>query len=222
MRLGGVWLESLRLPAAFEVDFLPKTSLPGCAGLPAADLGAGPPIWAVAPGTTYGEAKTWPEARLGEFIHLAVGEAGARIVLLGDAAAHEFTTRLQQNFKGRWSEDILSDAQVLDLTGKTDLASVVGVLKSSAAFIGNDSGLMHLAAALGVPTVGVFGSSNPAWTSPLGRQTRAVVAEGFACRPCYRKTCNQNVFCLNTVSADMVMASVLDSLKVGLPGNEGT
>jgi heptosyltransferase-2 len=185
-------------------------TLPGCESLPPADPGAGPPVWVVAPGTTYGEAKTWPVTRLGDFIELAIGEAGVRIVLLGDETARGFTLRLRERFKGSWSEEPRSDAALLDLTGQTDLLAAAGVLKSSEAFIGNDSGLMHLAAALDRPTVGVFGSSNPDWTAPLGRHARVVIPAGFSCRPCYRKTCNQAEFCLDTVTGETVLTAVLD------------
>ncbi len=210
IRLGQAWLESVGLGNIASLEMERPATLPGCDSLSPADLGAGPPVWVVAPGTTYGEAKTWPVARLGDFLELAIGEAGVRIVLLGDASARGFTLRLRERFRGYWSEEPRSAAALLDLTGKTDLLTAAGILKSSAAFIGNDSGLMHLAAALDRPTIGVFGSSNPDWTAPLGRHTRAIVPAGFSCRPCYRKTCNQAEFCLDTVTGEAVLTAVLD------------
>lgn len=221
MELGNAWLESLGVVQERGVVSFPVSSLPGCISFPATDLGGDRPVWAIAPGTTYGEAKTWPAARLGELLELAVNDAGVRVVLLGDASASDFTARLRENFTGSWGEEIPSDAAVVDLTGKTDLSSVVGILKSSAAFVGNDSGLMHLAAALDIPVVGVFGSSNPDWTAPLGQKTRAVIAEGFDCRPCYRKDCNQSVFCLETVTAEKVLGSILGILNPDDQGKEG-
>jgi len=210
IRLGHAWLESLGLDhAAYREENRPAT-LPGCDSVPLVDLGRGSPVWAVAPGTTYGEAKTWPVSRLGDFLELAIHEAGVRIVLLGDEAARGFTLRLRDRFGDNWSEETQSTSAVRDLTGKTDLLTAAGVLKSSSAFIGNDSGLMHLAAALGLPTVGVFGSSNPDWTAPLGRYTRTIIPEGFSCRPCYRKTCNQKEFCLDTVTGQNILAVVQD------------
>ena len=212
IELGHAWLESLGMGLAVSLEDEYPATLPGCDALPPVDMGAGPPVWAVAPGTTYGEAKTWPVHRLGDFLEGAIGEAGVRIVLLGDEAARGFTSRLRERFPQSWSEDTHSGAAILDLTGKTDLLTAAGVLKSSAAFIGNDSGLMHLAAALDRPTVGVFGSSNPDWTAPLGRRARAIAPTGFSCRPCYRKTCNQAEFCLDTVTGKAVLAAVLDQI----------
>ncbi len=221
IHLGRVWLESLGLVPGKIQDRDWTSSLPGCESLPPANSGEGGPVWAVAPGTTYGEAKTWPVARLAEFIRLAVDRHGVRFVFLGDGTARGFTTRLKEQITGEWGDEPQSNCTLLDLTGKTDLTAAVRVLKASQAFVGNDSGLMHLAAALGMPTIGVFGSSNPDWTAPLGQKTRAVVPDGFSCRPCYRKTCNQPIFCLDTVSADTVLSEVLKLVGDDLNGREG-
>lgn len=208
--LGAAWLESMGLPLP-ELD--PKewpTSLPGLSSLPPAEVNDDSSVWAVAPGTTFGEAKTWPMTRLGDFLALAIEKENVRIVLLGDDSARGFTSGLRDRFKNYWSAEPGDGAPVVDLTGKTDLPAVARLLKASAAFIGNDSGLMHLAAALDCPTVGIFGSSNPDWTAPVGRHTRAIHPEGFACRPCYRKTCNQPEFCLDSVSGEAVLTAVKD------------
>jgi len=161
-------------------------------------------LWVVAPGTTYGEAKTWPVEQVKELLNLAHAKAKVRVVLLGDAQASEFVDQLKCESHLQWSSSMDQAGDVVDLTGKTDLAQVVDILRAADGFVGNDSGLMHLAGALGVPTVGVFGSSNPDWTHPLGARTSAVTASGFSCRPCYRKTCYQDVFCLTTVPAQAV------------------
>ena len=221
IHLGEVWLQSLGLAPEKIQDRDWTSSLPGCENLPAANLGDGRPVWAVAPGTTYGEAKTWPVPRLAEFIQMATRQAGVRFVFLGDGAARQFTARLKEQIPDGWCDDPQEDVTLVDLTGKTDLIAAVKALKASAVFVGNDSGLMHLAAALGLPTVGVFGSSNPDWTAPLGPKTHAVIPEGFPCRPCYRKTCNQKTFCLDTVSADTVLRAVLNLVGDGRTMREG-
>ena len=109
-----------------------------------------------------------------------------------------------------WRSELPGGAAIVDLVGTTDLGVAVGVLKAARVFVGNDSGLMHVAAALGLVTVGIFGSSNPDWTSPRGRLTGTVVADGFECRPCYRRRCNQAEFCLDQVTADAVLAKVTE------------
>ena len=127
-----------------------------------------------------------------------------RVVLLGDGQAGKLAKSLTGVLGVEAASDLERGAPLTDLTGRTGLREAAAILAACAGFVGNDSGLMHLAAALGVPTVGIFGSSNPGWTSPLGPRTAAVVADGYACRPCYRKTCNQPRFCLEDVSGARV------------------
>lgn len=214
--LGGSMTESgLEWPA----------QLPGCDSVPAAKVRSDRPLWCVGPGATYGQAKTWPAERLGEFLAVAVAEHRVRFLLLGDDGAAEFVSGILRTGDLRWNNELADpDADVVDLTGRTDLLTVVGLLKSASAFVGNDSGLMHLAAVLGVPTVGIFGSSNPAWTAPLGEAAVALAADGFACRPCYRRTCNEPVFCLQTVTAAEVLAALrrLPGVLVAKSGESST
>ncbi len=191
---------------------LPIPALPGCRVDLAPVEKQGPPIWALGPGATFGAAKSWPLPRLVELVHMISERGPARIVLLGDAQVGAFAQDLASALSMPTRQDLAGPAGLVDLTGRTDLLRVTSILTAAKAFVGNDSGLMHLAGALGVPTVGVFGSSNPEWTAPLGYRTGLVAVEGFACHPCYRKTCNQPRFCLETVTAEAVLQE-LDSLS---------
>lgn len=185
---------------------------------------SGRPLWALGAGTTFGPAKTWPTGPAASFLAAAVERTGARMIVLGDGGATPLAAALREATPGlRWAHGeaaAASDAQadVIDLTGATDLAGVVHWLGSCAVYVGNDSGLMHLAAALGTPTVGLFGSSNPDWTRPLGPRVATLAADGFACRPCYRRTCNQARFCLADVSGERVLAATLELLGGGTVG----
>ncbi len=167
----------------------------------------------MAPGTTYGQAKTWPAHHVSRFLDLAVQEKGVRIILLGDKQTSTFVESIRALSKVPWRSNFSGEGGIIDMTGQTDLMQVVAILKSSSAFVGNDSGLMHLAAALGVPTVGLFGSSNPNWTAPLGKKTKALAVSGFPCRPCYRKTCNQTEFCLEKLSAEEVLSALTELVQ---------
>lgn len=184
--------------------------LPGCTAVPAADPGPGPPLWVLAPGTTYGEAKVWPVANAARFAQMAVGDRGVRLVLLGDGGAAGFAAALRERCAGPWRTGTAGPAGIVDLVGRTTVAEAAALLRGARAFVGNDSGLMHLAGALGVPTVGLFGSTDPGWTAPLGPRARTLAADGFPCRPCFRRTCNQERFCLETLGADAVLAAVDD------------
>ncbi|MBK7770565.1 MAG: lipopolysaccharide heptosyltransferase II [bacterium] len=211
--------DALALPA---VDMIGPASLAGAVtGSVPSHAAGGRPLWALGPGTTYGPAKTWTTRRIADFAAAAVAEDGVRLLLLGDSGAAPLVAALRAATPGlRWAagEDAVDAeplADVIDLTGATDLPAAVGWLRRCSAYIGNDSGLMHVAAALGTPTVGLFGSSNPDWTRPSGARVAVVTADGFACRPCYRRTCNQAVFCLDTVDGSRVLGAVRGLLRAG-------
>lgn len=189
------------------------------------------PLWSLGAGATFGPAKTWPPARAAEFVR-SVAASGGRVLVLGDGSAAPLVAAIRAETPGlawaRGEAAVAGDpaADVVDLVGATDLAGVAGWLRASLAFVGNDSGLMHLAAALGTATVGLFGSSNPDWTRPLGPRVVALTADGFACRPCYRRTCNQRVFCLDTLDGRRVHEVALALLSGGkdaaAAGREGS
>lgn len=179
------------------------TSLPGCQEMPAEASNPNYPRWILAPGATYGLAKTWPLEPAVQFSRLAL-DKNVELVLLGDAGASGFAQDLGRKLDVQPRGQLQGTPGLTNLTGKTTLPQVVGIMKSSQAFVGNDSGLMHLAGALELPTLGIFGSSNTRWTSPVGPVTCAVAAQGFECQPCYRKTCNQPQFCLDTIDGQQV------------------
>lgn len=188
----------------------------GAAGPPP----GGRPLWALGAGATFGPAKTWPPARAAEFAR-EVAAAGGRVLVLGDAGAAPLVAALRRATPDlAWARGEAAvagnpDADVVDLAGATELAGAVHWLRASVVFVGNDSGLMHVASALGVPTVGLFGSSNPDWTRPLGPRAVALAADGFPCRPCYRRTCNQQRFCLDTLDGRRVHQTALSLLSGG-------
>jgi heptosyltransferase-2 len=113
-----------------------------------------------APGAAYGHAKRWPTRRVADTIVRLSREANVRCVLVGAGADRD---------SGREIESSLSpDVGAVNLIGRTDLRLLAGVITRCSAFVSNDSGAMHLAAALGVPVVAIFGPTDERATSPLG------------------------------------------------------
>lgn len=206
--LGGILLKALGDHDHQAEQPQAHPSLPGCQAILPAVAQSATPIWVLAPGATYGSAKSWPLNRALEFVREVINQRAVRVVLLGDSGASDFAAGLAGGLDLALNQDLEGGPGLVDLTGRTDLKRVVAILKSCQVFVGNDSGLMHLAAALGVPTVGIFGSSNPDWTSPQGPHTQVVNAHGFECRPCYLKNCNQKEFCLETVAATSVLRAI--------------
>jgi heptosyltransferase-2 len=108
---------------------------------------------------------------------------------------------------GREIESALpSDVRVVNLIGRTDLRQLIGVLARCAAFVSNDSGAMHLAAALGVPVTAIFGPTDERVTSPLGNHD--VLVHPVFCRPCMLRDCPIDHRCMKGITADAVFAAV--------------
>jgi heptosyltransferase III len=137
----------------------------------AALLPAGGPVLAIGPVANW-RGKTWRAERFAELARRLVAPTGilpgARIAVL--AAAHERSQAAPVL-------DALSSERSIDLVGRTDLLTAAAVLKRSALFVGNDTGLMHIAAAVGAPTVGLFGPSAVTHYAPWGPRTAVVQTE---------------------------------------------
>ena len=154
-----------------------------------------------APGAAYGHAKRWPPERVAEVIRHLAQEDGAACVLVGAPADRE---------AGRAIESTLpAGVPVINLIGRTDLRLLIGVLARCAAFVSNDSGAMHLAAAVGVPVTAIFGPTREKATAPLGDPgEHDVILEPVFCRPCMLRECPIDHRCMKRIPPETVLASV--------------
>jgi heptosyltransferase-2 len=101
----------------------------------------------------------------------------------------------------------------LNLAGLTTLDEVVDILSLATCVVSNDSGLMHVATALGRPVLALFGSSDPRHTPPLGANAR-VISLGLACAPCFRRSCPEGEpSCLTGITVPMVLAQMEEHLR---------
>ena len=97
---------------------------------------------------------------------------------------------------------------LFDLTGRTTLLEAVDLLSAAARVVSNDSGLMHVAAALGVPVVGIYGSSSPVFTPPLAARA-ASVSLALRCSPCFARTCRYGHYdCLRKLAPELVLSAL--------------
>ena len=168
----------------------------------------------MAPGAANGTAKQWPPERMGEVAATLIAHHDVSIAILGSAgdvpAARELVARIEalKPPMGR----------VRNLAGRTSLSELIGVTARCAAFLSNDSGAMHLAAALDVPVVAVFGPTREWATSPLpGPSGRAaiVLTEDVFCRPCMLQTCPIDHRCMTRIDVQRVLEAVVSQLTTG-------
>ncbi len=141
------------------------------------------------PGASYGPAKKWPH-----FPALALLQEADRIVILGSREDGESAREIKS----------MAPERITDLTGKTSLREVAAIMSGARAVISNDSGLMHLAGYIGTPVIGLFGSTSPVWTCPLGKRSMAMYLPE-PCSPCFDKTCRYNHYrCLGNITPEAV------------------
>ncbi len=159
---------------------------------------------ALAPGASYGPAKRWdPESFAGvaSALHARDGTSAVLVGTREDAGPAAEVARLL-------------GAAACDLTGATDLPTLAGILDRAALAVSNDSGVMHLAAALGKPTVAVFGSTSPVWSAATGPRVRALYA-AYPCSPCFRRTCPIGYGCLRSIDASRAIGAAEELLRAG-------
>ena len=153
------------------------------------------PTVAICPGAEYGPAKRWPIDRFVAVAKHFIATQDAKIVLLGAAGdmqlAEEFSKQLPE---------------AENRVGKTSLEEFMVALASSRLVICNDSGAMHAASALGVPTVAIFGSTEPQLTGPLGPRTE-ILRHHVACSPCFLRECPIDFACMKSITPDMAIAA---------------
>lgn len=154
---------------------------------------------ALAPGAAYGPAKEWPAGHWAALIDMLAARHGCECVLVGGAGE-----------RGKCEEVAAASRNgALVAAGETSVGELIALLSLCDGFAGNDSGAMHIAGALGVPTVGIFGSTSPKRTSPLGPRTK-VIYRGIDCSPCLQRTCRFGHYnCLTEISVEEVCAELI-------------
>jgi heptosyltransferase-2 len=164
----------------------------------------------VAPGSANGSAKRWLPERFALSAATAAAGLGARAAVFGVSAERDLCGRVADIIR-------VHGVEAINFAGKTTTGEFIGMVAGCAAMLTNDSGAMHVASALGVPTVAVFGPTDPCATGPIGAAAR-VIHEPVDCSPCLLHECPIDHRCMTGVSAARVANELLAALK--LPGNE--
>jgi heptosyltransferase-2 len=164
---------------------------------------AGGRLVGIAPGAAYGQAKQWPSASMAELSARLVREHDATVVIAG--AAHDrAAAREIESWCRAHAPEVLP--RIVDLVGRTSLGVFAAVASRTAVFVSNDSGAMHVAAALGRPVVAIFGPTDEQATGPLGHHD--VIVEPVFCRPCLLRDCPIDHRCMKRIPVHRVLDAV--------------
>ncbi|MBF0559945.1 MAG: lipopolysaccharide heptosyltransferase II [Nitrospirae bacterium] len=160
------------------------------------------PILGVNPGATFGSAKRWLPARFADVANWFKRDTGGSVVIFGSereaALAHEIDKRVPEG--------------KLFLAGKTSLRELTALIAECEIMLTNDSGPMHIACAVGTPTVAIFGSTDPELTGPAA-EGHSVIKKEFSCSPCFKRTCaTKDLRCMYTVTAEEVFFRIKEML----------
>ncbi len=162
--------------------------------------------WAFAPGAEYGPAKCWPASHYAELARSLYARHGLPVILLGSGKE----TALCEQIAAAAPEACRV------LAGKTPLLDAIALIAAARGVVSNDSGLMHVAAAFGVPQVAAFGSTSPEHTPPLNRRARVLWLKEelqLDCAPCFERSCRYgHTRCLVEISPGRVQAALDDAL----------
>lgn len=158
---------------------------------------SGKPILGLCPGAEFGPAKRWPEAYFAQVAQQKLAQ-GWDVWLFGspkEKPRAELINSVTQN-------------GCIDFVGKTALADAIDLMSATTAIISNDSGLMHIAAALGKPLVVMYGSSSPGFTPPLGHFVKILNLD-LECSPCFKRECPLgHLNCLKQMHPEMVLSAL--------------
>jgi heptosyltransferase-2 len=160
------------------------------------------PAIGVSPGAAYGGAKRWLPDRFAEAARALAGQLNAAVVLFGSGEERLLCESVRQMLVSRVRD-------VRNLAGETTLRQFIEMAAACNAFLTNDSGAMHIASALGVPTVAIFGATDHLATGPTGPLAR-VVRQPVDCSPCLLRECPIDHRCMTGVSAEQVVRTALE------------
>jgi heptosyltransferase-2 len=162
----------------------------------------GPRIIGVSPGAAFGSAKRWLPERFAEAANRVAQESGSSVAIFGSKEERDLCATVAQAIT----------APVRNFAGETKLGEFIEMAAACRVYLSNDSGAMHIASALGVPSVTIFGATNHITTGPTGPVAR-MVREPVECSPCMRRECPIDHRCMTRVEASRVADAALELLK---------
>ncbi|MCP5492189.1 MAG: lipopolysaccharide heptosyltransferase II [Chlamydiales bacterium] len=164
------------------------------------DVKPGDCLIGINPGAAYGEAKCWLPERFAEVAKNLLEDARCKIVFFGDAGSKATVNAICKDLPER----------AINLAGLTTLRELMAIISLLRVFLTNDSGPMHIAAALGCRVVALFGSTDPVVTGPY--LTGKVIRKDVACSPCFKRKCPIDFRCMKRIECEEVIKAIKDKL----------
>lgn len=162
-------------------------------------------VLGINPGAAYGSAKRWMPESFAEVIKRIIDELDGRVIIFGGPSEKEIADDIA-SLCPEHSKDILI------MAGKTDIRQLASLISECDAFITNDSGPMHMASALLVPTVAIFGSTDSAATGPFG-DGHKIITKGLPCSPCLERECPEgHLKCMTGITGEDVFSALMEIL----------
>ena len=156
----------------------------------------------VHPGAAYGETKRWFPERFAAVLE-RLHRSGRRFLLLGGTGEEPLAEQISAEM----------DHPVINLIGRTTVAEVLALIGRCSLFLSNDSGLMHVAAALNIPQVALFGSTDPQKTAPLNNRAVVIHPEHVGCTPCFKRSCPEDLECMKAITVEEVAVTAENLLE---------
>ena len=169
----------------------------------------GRPVIAINAGAEFGPAKRWPAERFAETAIKVAHHTNTRWLILGGPQDVDIADQIE----GKLRDADLSESSVINVAGKTTLLDLCTLLRFSKLLLTNDTGPMHIAAAIGTSVVSIWGSTSPELTGPLSSRS-AVIRHPVECSPCFLRECPIDFRCMEGVQVDDVVKAVLKQLGV--------
>ncbi len=164
-------------------------------------------IVGINPGAAYGTAKCWLPDRFEAVTRLLLKDPKVVVLYFGDQAGAPLIETICRTLPER----------VHNLAGKTNLRQLLALLSYCQVLLTNDSGPMHIAAALKIPLVAIFGSTSDVKTGPYGTAPMRIIHKRVACSPCYKRVCPIDFRCMTSISVEEVYQAMLELLGTRHP-----
>ncbi|MDD5435358.1 MAG: lipopolysaccharide heptosyltransferase II [Nitrospira sp.] len=159
-------------------------------------------IIGINPGAAYGSSKRWHPERYGIVAGTLIKKYNSKIIVFGSHKETEIAEEIAA----------VADAPVLNMAGKTSVRELMALIARCRLIITNDSGPMHIAAALGIPVTAIFGSTDPGLSGPIGNR-HIIIKKDISCSPCFLRTCPTDLRCMDMISVEDVLEGVKEVIR---------